>query len=95
MKKINLIIISLIFLLSSCHLVGAKGRPLSELAARSKELEVYKVRGGDTLDVQVWGEPQVSGPIVVRTDGNLTLPLIGDVFASGKGLDQLLSLIHI
>jgi len=84
------IIASLLTLsLSSCHLMSNKGSPLRDLAARSKELEHYRVRGGDTLDIQVWGEPSVSGIVNVRHDGRFTLALVGEIFAAGKGLDQL------
>jgi polysaccharide export outer membrane protein len=31
----------------------------------------------------VWREPELSGPAIVRPDGQITMPLIGDVQAAG------------
>jgi polysaccharide export outer membrane protein len=36
------------------------------------------------LQVFVWREPELSREVRVRTDGYLTVPLLGDVFAVGK-----------
>jgi polysaccharide export outer membrane protein len=49
----------------------------------------YRVAPGDVLQVFVWKEPDLSREIRVRTDGNLTVPLIGDVSAVGKTLRTL------
>ena len=49
----------------------------------------YTVNRGDTLNVQVWGEPKVSGEVLVREDGKISLPLINDVSAAGKSLKGL------
>lgn len=43
----------------------------------------YVIGDGDGLQVAVWGEPAVSTGAVVRPDGKITLPGIGDVVASG------------
>ena len=37
----------------------------------------------DVLDVKVWRGEDLSGTVVVRPDGKISLPLIGDVQASG------------
>jgi polysaccharide export outer membrane protein len=43
----------------------------------------YVIGPSDVLTVTVWKEPTLSGNILVRPDGMITLPLIGDVQASG------------
>jgi polysaccharide export outer membrane protein len=43
----------------------------------------YVIGPSDVLTVTVWKEPTLSGSILVRPDGMITLPLIGDVQASG------------
>lgn len=63
-------------------------RSLSELSSLSEKGE-YTIQGGDTLVVNVWGEPRLSGPVVVREDGRFTLPLIEDVEAEGLTVKQL------
>jgi hypothetical protein len=43
----------------------------------------------DVLAISVWKEPELSRVIPVRTDGKISLPLIGDLQASGKTPKQL------
>jgi polysaccharide export outer membrane protein len=64
-------------------------RSLSELNKADDKNAEYLIQGGDTLIVNVWGEPRLSGPVVVREDGRFTLPLIEDVLAEGKTVKQL------
>jgi polysaccharide export outer membrane protein len=45
--------------------------------------ETYVIGPSDVLTVTVWKEPTLSGPILVRPDGMITVPLLGDVQASG------------
>jgi polysaccharide export outer membrane protein len=45
--------------------------------------ETYVIGPSDVLTVTVWKEPTLSGPILVRPDGMITMPLLGDVQASG------------
>jgi polysaccharide export outer membrane protein len=46
--------------------------------------ETYLIGGGDSLQVNVWKNPELSQTVTVRPDGMITLPLIRDVPASGK-----------
>jgi len=43
----------------------------------------YVIGAEDVLGVQFWREPEMSGDVVVRPDGMITLPLLGDVKADG------------
>ncbi|RMH37856.1 MAG: hypothetical protein D6690_01745 [Nitrospirae bacterium] len=43
----------------------------------------------DVLDIVVWRNPDLSRQVVIRPDGKISLPLIGDVQASGLTADQL------
>jgi polysaccharide biosynthesis/export protein len=56
-------------------------------ADTSKPSEVvpagYIVGDSDIIRVNVWKEPEVSQTAVVRTDGNISLPLINEVKVSG------------
>ncbi len=54
----------------------------SAVAAEGKD-EDYVVGDGDSLMISVWGEPALSGTVIVRPDGKITLPAVGDVIASG------------
>ena len=43
----------------------------------------------DVIEVVVWKNPDLSRQAVIRPDGKISLPLIGDVSASGLTADQL------
>jgi polysaccharide biosynthesis/export protein len=49
----------------------------------------YVIGAGDVLSVNVLNEPEVTGKVPVRPDGMITVPLIGDVQASGLTTDKL------
>lgn len=51
--------------------------------------EFYVIGPGDLLEVVVWKEPSVSGPVKVRPDGYITLPLINEIQAVGLSTGQL------
>ena len=44
---------------------------------------------GDSVQVFVWGNPEVSGSFPIRPDGKMTMNLIEDMQASGKTPTQL------
>jgi polysaccharide export outer membrane protein len=49
----------------------------------------YVIGAEDVLNVQVWGDPRLSGSILVRPDGRISLALIGEITASGLTPGQL------
>ena len=49
----------------------------------------YIIGADDTLAINVWKEPDLCRTVPVRPDGKITLPLLGDVQASGKTPRQL------
>ncbi|HMJ11556.1 MAG TPA: polysaccharide biosynthesis/export family protein [Polyangiaceae bacterium] len=49
----------------------------------------FVVGVADTLAVTVWRDQELSTEATVRPDGTITLPLIGEVRASGKTTEQL------
>jgi polysaccharide biosynthesis/export protein len=63
----------------------ATQRPLFDYAG-----EPDPRRGGfllgpsDVLRVNVWHNPDLSGEAIVRPDGTITLPLVGDIRAAGR-----------
>lgn len=44
----------------------------------------YKIRGGDKMQVTVFKQESLSGEVLVREDGQITVPLVGDVAVLGK-----------
>lgn len=49
----------------------------------------YKIGVSDILTVVVWKSPELSTEAPVRPDGRISVPLGGDVVASGKGVEEL------
>src|SRR5262245_48475425 len=44
----------------------------------------YRLGPGDRLRIEVYKDPQLSQSLQIRPDGKITLPLIGDIDATGK-----------
>ena len=55
--------------------------------------EYYVIGPGDALNIQVWNEPTLSGPVKVRPDGFVTLPLVNELQVSGLSTEELRKLL--
>src|ERR1700704_379116 len=44
----------------------------------------YQLVRGDKLRIEVYKDPQLSQSVQIRPDGKITLPLVGDISASGQ-----------
>lgn len=44
----------------------------------------YRVAAGDKLRIEVYKDPQLSQSVQVRPDGKITMPLVGDIEATGR-----------
>ncbi len=62
---------------------AAAPAPAASTPAAVMASETYIIGPSDVLTVTVWKEPTLTGPILVRPDGMITMPLLGDVQASG------------
>lgn len=51
--------------------------------------DAYIVQPGDVLNISVWREKDLQGDIAVRPDGALNFPLVGEIMAAGKTIQQL------
>jgi polysaccharide biosynthesis/export protein len=49
----------------------------------------YEVQPSDLLQVSVWKEPDLTQQVVVRPDGAFSFPLVGEVNAVGKTVEEL------
>lgn len=54
-------------------------KPDAAPAGAAVDSNTYKVGPADVLMVKVWNEDKFSGQVVVQQNGNITLPLVGDV----------------
>lgn len=55
--------------------------------------EYYLIGPGDALSIQLWNEPTLSGPVKVRPDGFVTLPLVNELQVSGLTTAELRKLL--
>jgi polysaccharide biosynthesis/export protein len=55
--------------------------------------ETYKIQPGDVLDVSVWKEEDLVKQVLVRPDGGMSFPLVGNIQAAGKSIPELQKLI--
>lgn len=58
-------------------------------AAQASQDKSYVIGDGDVLGINVWNEPDFKQSLPVRSDGRITLPLIGSVQAAGRTPTQL------
>lgn len=62
--------------------------PVPALSATPAE-DAYLIEPGDVLGISVWREEGLEKSVIVRPDGGLSFPLVGNVQASGKSIEQL------
>lgn len=66
---------------SDAHL-AANSNVLNDSNSPETVLE-YHIGVDDTVDINVWRNPELSVTVPVRPDGKISMPLIGDVRAAG------------
>jgi polysaccharide export outer membrane protein len=80
----------LIFAALAAALFGTAVQAQSPAPPPSSETSSdYQIGPGDTLNVFVWREPDLSVNIPVRPDGMISTPLVEDIVAVGKTPTQL------
>ncbi len=84
-----LAIVSMMFFL--LQLTGCATRyPAASQEARTvDETPMYVIGAGDTLNIFVWRNPELSTGTTVRPDGRITTPLLEDLQASGRTSSEL------
>ena len=94
----RVLLFSLLFLVLAFFNISVASDESQYAGGKIKEKPVfgfpYIVGTMDVLEIQVWEEPNFSRQVLVRPDGKITLPLIGDIQAAGistKGLQSLLT----
>lgn len=74
---------------------GPQAPPPSDKAAAEKPAgqahsdDTYVIGADDVLSINVWKEPEVSRSVPVRSDGKISLPLVGELQAGGQTPRQL------
>lgn len=62
--------------------------------AETYESPQYQINPGDVLSVYVWNEDSVSQKdVLVRPDGRISMPIVGEVLVGGKTIDETKTLL--
>jgi len=69
------------------------GNPASIPATSANEN--FIIGAGDVLSINVWKEEQLTRSVPVRSDGRISLPLVGEIQASGRTPKELESELRI
>ena len=49
----------------------------------------FPLGSGDVLEVSVWGDESLARKVLVRPDGKISFPLLGDMQAAGRSVEDL------
>jgi polysaccharide export outer membrane protein len=70
-------------------LVSLCGIAVAQPAAPPSDTSKYIIGPGDTLQISVWHNPELSTTAPVRPDGRISTPLVTDVVAAGRTSEEL------
>lgn len=72
---------------------STQSMPVQTKAGAPVDSGHYKIGPTDILMIRVWNQPKFTGPVSVHDDGNITLPLLGDLPAGGKTPNEVEKII--
>lgn len=87
MKLISLVVLCVAVAFAGCG--GGKSKPVVVEKERTLQTKDFVLGPEDVLEVTVWRNADLTKTVVVRPDGMISLPLIGDLRASGLTANQL------
>ncbi len=94
-RKIALVVLTLVLSLAAAAQdakKNAQGKKAEAKAAEASNTQVaqptaapdeYVIGPDDVLHISIWKEPELSGQVVVRPDGKISLALLNDLQAAG------------
>jgi polysaccharide export outer membrane protein len=87
MKTLTTMLLSLVVLSTAAPAAAQQGSGAAARSNAAAGVNVppdYRLVVGDKLRIEVYKDPQLSQSLQIRPDGKITLPLVGDVMASGQ-----------
>lgn len=81
MNKMNLRLIA-----ATVALVWASMLPTTAFAQGAND---YRLNPGDVLQISVWNEDNLEREVLVRPDGGISFPLVGDVAAAARTITDV------
>lgn len=88
-REVQILVLRLLAIVAAAVLVPAMLAVSPSIAQPSPAQEAYILGPGDTLDIVVYGEPDLSRTVTVKPDGAVSLALLGEVKAAGRTTTQL------
>ena len=86
----NISVLRVLVLIAVAAVAGCAGNPTAPpVDKQNAENSEYLIGAGDTLNIFVWRNPELSATVPVRPDGKISTPLVEDVDAVGKTPTQL------
>jgi polysaccharide export outer membrane protein len=82
------LLITFVCFISACSSYGIRQPdppPVSEPVAQ----EGYALQPGDVIRVTVWREPELDQVVLVRPDGGISFPLVGEVYVEGRTIEEV------
>ena len=79
-------LVTFVLLLGGC---ATPHPPAGDAASKPRAEAPYQVGPGDTLNIVVWRNSELSATVPVRPDGKISTPLVQDLQASGKSATQI------
>ncbi len=79
----------LVVVLSACATEYTVVDKDSQYLAELQQEKPYIIGCGDKLQLLVWGHEELTTTSIVRPDGKISLPLVGDIQAEGLTVEEL------
>ena len=93
-RELRLIIISVVaIVVAACSSPPVPKVELDPIS--TSESTEYYIGPGDSLQVFVWRNPEISTTVAVRPDGKISTPLVEDMVAVGRTPTELARLIEV
>ncbi len=85
------IVFAALFSLAGC--AGGNGAPPPASQQTLDFTDEYRIGVGDSVQVNVWRNADLSVTVPVRPDGKISVPLAGDVLVGGKTPEEVASVV--
>ncbi|MGA0545823.1 polysaccharide biosynthesis/export family protein [Brevundimonas sp. VNH65] len=82
------VLISLALLASAACATAPEPSPIAQMADPVRQAPIYRLGAADKLRITVFGEEALSGEFLVNGSGQVSMPLIGEIQATGLSLPE-------
>jgi polysaccharide export outer membrane protein len=79
----------LALVLASGPVFAQDAQPVAQPQAQPLPQSLYRINGGDTIHISVYGERDLDRDVAVEPDGGIAFPLVGNLNARGLTLSEL------